>query len=87
MKVARHAQFVKHFKKRILPYPKLVTKFEQRLQLLVTDPNNLLLRDHPLKGDKKEYRSFSVTGNIRVIYRIKNNTLRLYDIGTHSQVY
>ena len=87
MNIAYHQQFAKHFKRRILPQPKLVAKFKQRLKLLLTDPKNPLLADHPLKGKKKEYRSFSVTGDIRVVYKIKNDTLQLYDIGTHNQVY
>jgi len=87
MRLARHRQFVRHFQKRILPFPKLVARFKQRLKLLLTEPDNPLLNDHPLKGRGKEYPSFSVTGDIRVVYKIKNDTLQLYDIGTHNQVY
>lgn len=87
MKIARHSQFKKHFKKRILPYPKLVTRFRQRLRLFIDDPANPFLKDHSLKGEKKDYRSFSVAGNIRVVYKIKGKVLQLYDIGTHNQVY
>ena len=43
---------------------------------------------HGLTWKFRQYRAFSITGNIRVIYKIINTkTLRLYDIGTHNQVY
>lgn len=87
MRIARHQQFIKHFKKRILSHPKLVAKFKRRLKLLLADPKNPLLNDHPLKGSKREYRSFSVAGDIRVVYKVKGEILQLYDIGTHNQVY
>lgn len=87
MKVDCHSQFRKHFKKRICPYPKLVSRFNQRLHLFLVDANNSLLKDHPLRGKKAEYRSFSVAGDIRVVYKMKGNVIQLYDIGSHNQVY
>ena len=85
--VARHKVFKKNFKKRILPDPDLVVKFEERMSLLLSDPRNLILKDHALLGDKAGYRAFSVAGDIRVVYKIEGDTLRLYDIGSHNQVY
>lgn len=87
MKIVYHKTFKKHFKKRIAPNKKLQQRFYQRLELLIDEPNNPLLRKHQLKGKKKNYWSFSVTGDIRVIYRIEKKSLFLYDIGTHAQVY
>jgi addiction module RelE/StbE family toxin len=87
MRIAYHRHFLKNFKKRILPYPKLVAKFEERLRLRLDDPSSPVLWDHQLAGSKSEYRSFSITGNIRVVYKIEGNILKLYDIGTHNQVY
>lgn len=79
--------FEKHFKERIASNKKLQDKFFQRLELLIENPQNEILRRHQLKGNKKFYYSFSVTGDIRVIYRIEKDTLFLYDIGSHAQVY
>jgi len=87
MKIVFHKTFKKHFKKRIAPNKKLQSKFYQRLNLLIQDSNNPILRKHQLKGKKRIYWSFSLTGNIRVIYKIEKDTLFLYDIGTHGQVY
>ena len=87
MNIKYHRTFLKHFKKRILLHHNLVTKFKERLNLKLSDPTNPALKDHRLSGKRAEYRSFSITGDIRVIYKIEGETLFLYDIGTHSQVY
>jgi len=81
-------KFLKNFNKRIIPYPKLSKQFDRRLGQFVSNSKQPLLKDHQLKGTKKHFRAFSITGNIRVIYqKINKNTLRLIDIGTHNQVY
>lgn len=87
MKIVYHKDFLRHFKKRIAPNKKLQSKFYQRLNLLIKDPKNPILKNHQLRGKKRYYWSFSVTGDIRVIYRIEEETLFLYDIGTHAQAY
>jgi len=87
MLIKYHSKSKKNFRKRIAPNRKLVNKFEQRLAFRIGNPHHALLKDHQLIGKLKTYRSFSITGNIRVVYQIKNNTLYLYDIGTHNQVY
>lgn len=87
MKIEYHRRFLKHYKKRISSYPKLDTKFEERFALWLADPRNSLLGDHRLSGSKGEFRSFSITGDIRVVYKVKGKITQLYDIGTHNQVY
>lgn len=87
MNIHYHKNFLKSFRNRIVPHPDLVEKFKQRLELLIQDPKNPILRDHVLKGAKSKYRSFSVTGNIRVVYERVHDGILLQDIGTHNQVY
>lgn len=53
----------------------------------MSDPKQALLNDHALHGDLEGYRSFSVTGDIRVVYKIEGETIKLFDIGRHNQVY
>ncbi len=87
MIVDRNKDFIKHYERRIKPDTKLSKRFDERLILLISNPSNPELKDHKLTGEKEGYRSFSITGDIRVIYRIEGNILKLYDIGTHNQVY
>lgn len=46
-----------------------------------------LLNDHSLKGSKDGHRSFSITGDVRVIYRETESAYIFKDVGTHNQVY
>lgn len=88
MIIRRHTQFRKHYKKRILPNLKLHTRFEERLNLFRQNPDDAQLHDHKLIGEWEGFRAFSITGDIRVVYREKDSdTVEFYDIGTHNQVY
>lgn len=89
MIIKQSKEFEKHFKKRILPSKSLVKKFEERVLLFLKDPVHPLLKNHKLTGKKIGYWSFSITGNIRAIYKISEdgNIVHFFDIGTHNQVY
>jgi addiction module RelE/StbE family toxin len=87
MKIQYHREFLKSYKKRVAPYPKLELQFKKQLEKLILNSNDPSLRDHKLTGKKKNFRAFSVSGDIRVIYLIVENSIWLYDIGSHNQVY
>lgn len=88
MTIKYHSLFLKHYKKRIASNPSLKKRFTERIKLFSKDKNNLILHNHPLSGDMKGYFSFSITGDIRVVYKEEpNKTILFYDIGTHNQVY
>lgn len=88
MNVHYSRQFIKNYKKRVSNNPKLKKQFSERVKLFINDPNNPLLRDHNLVGAMTEYRSFSITGDIRLIYSDENDgSILLIDVGTHAQVY
>lgn len=87
MIVKYHKVFEKHFKKRVFPNTKLLEKFNRRIKTFFENPNDSSLRNHRLIGDKNEYLSFSITGDIRVVYKVEGETIVLLDIGSHSQVY
>jgi len=80
-------EFKKHYQKRIAPHKNLEIQFRQRLALCIENPKHQLLRNHRLIGEKSQYNAFSVTGDIRVVYRISDGILFLYDVGSHNQVY
>lgn len=88
MKVLFHRQFKKSFKKRIAQHPKLVLRFKERLGIFIENPHDPILRTHHLVGDKMDLKSFSVTGDIRVVYCEESDETALFlDVGTHNQVY
>jgi addiction module RelE/StbE family toxin len=85
--IKRHREFEKHFLKRITPYEKLVTQFEERLELFVAGKLSNPLNDHSLKGKLAGKRAYSVAGDIRVVYKETADYIIFLDIGTHNQVY
>ena len=88
MNVGGHPKFQRAYNRRIASNRKLVRKFHERVDLFQNNPQNPLLNDHPLKGDKRGLRAFSISGDIRVIYRLIDDDHALFlDIGSHNQVY
>jgi addiction module RelE/StbE family toxin len=87
MQIKYHREFLKNYKRRIAPNPKLVSQFQKQLERFIQNPKNPLLRDHKLVGEKLELRAFSITGDIRLVYKIVNDEIWLFDVGSHNQVY
>lgn len=88
MRIDYHRKFQKNYLKRIKNKKNLEKIFKERTALFAKDPNNSFLQDHALTGRLKGLRSFSVTGDIRVIYRpIGKDCVLFLDIGSHNQVY
>lgn len=80
--------FSKHFVQRIQKNTMLSRAFDRRIEMFLANPEHPLLRIHPLKGSKKDFYAFSVTGDVRVLYHVIDAfTVEFVDIGTHTQVY
>ena len=87
MKVEFEKGFHKIFRKRFSHITSVQNKFKERTRLFSKDHQNPVLHDHQLVGTKKHMRSFAITGDIRVLYYVKNDIAYFVDIGTHNQVY
>ena len=79
----------KHFEKK---YAKLSKKmkeiFKERRNLFLEDVRNPLLDAHQLHGVRDGYKSFNVTGDVRVIYKeIMEGIFLFVDIGSHEDLY
>lgn len=85
MKIIFHKNFEKQYKK----FPdKIKQKVKERNILFVKDLYNPMLNNHALNGKYFGYRSISITGNIRIIYKfLDKDTILFSDIGTHSKLY
>lgn len=62
-------------------------RLRERLTLFVANPLDPILRNHPLKGAYKEYRSIDIAGDLRALYVQKGNETIFTLVGTHSQLY
>ncbi|MBI2596394.1 type II toxin-antitoxin system mRNA interferase toxin, RelE/StbE family [Candidatus Daviesbacteria bacterium] len=87
MKIKFYKQFVKHLTQRVKPNPSLLKKCDERIALFIKNPKDPLLKDHKLIGRKEDFRAFSITGDIRIIYRQGEDYIYFIDIGSHNQVY
>jgi addiction module RelE/StbE family toxin len=79
--------FIKNYRLRVKPNLSLRGQYERRYALFVAGKKGPPLNDHQLTGGKRGFRSFSVTGNIRVIYVETDEAIIFIDVGTHNQVY
>ena len=44
-------------------------------------------KDHQLKGDMKDFRECHIKPDLLLIYMIDNDTLKLIDIGSHTELF
>lgn len=77
------------FEKALLKMPKKIqTAFKERVSLFIISPYERVLNNHRLNGRLMNYKSINITGDYRLIFEeIDTNTVRLIDIGTHSELY
>ncbi|MBI2592487.1 type II toxin-antitoxin system mRNA interferase toxin, RelE/StbE family [Candidatus Saccharibacteria bacterium] len=85
MKANFHKTFNKQFEKLQEAQRKQI---KEAITLFLTDPNHHSLRNHPLKGEWRGYRSMSAGGDLRLHYRIIDDQNVLFiAVGSHSQLY
>ncbi|MFP4135341.1 MAG: type II toxin-antitoxin system YafQ family toxin [Cyanobacteriota bacterium] len=88
MEVSFSSSFKRAFKKRIKGNANLEAKFWQKLSQFTVDPFSPNLKTHKLSGKLKEFWSFSVDYDERVLfYFTEEEKVVFVDIGTHNEVY
>ncbi|MEA1919575.1 MAG: type II toxin-antitoxin system YafQ family toxin [Campylobacterota bacterium] len=87
LKLFRTKIFLKEYSK-IKFTDKLYMKYIVYVTSLLKEENlPVESKDHQLKGMWDEFCEFHISGDLLVIYKIKNNTLYLARIGSHSQLF
>lgn len=88
MEVSFSSAFKRAFKKRIKGNTDLEGKFWQKLEQFTVDPYDPSLKTHKLSGKLKEYWSFSVDYDERVLFYFTEDEKAVFvDIGSHDEVY
>lgn len=82
-----HRVFEKRYAQRIARDKKLSAAYDKRYLLFVSGERGYPLDDHMLTGTKKGLRAFSISGDLRVVYRETETYYEFIDIGSHNQVY
>ncbi|MBI2415237.1 MAG: type II toxin-antitoxin system mRNA interferase toxin, RelE/StbE family [Candidatus Kerfeldbacteria bacterium] len=85
MEVAVSRNFTKQYSK---ASHKIQLAFQNRVQLLLSNPQHSQLRLHLLQGRLRGYYSINITGDWRALFIYRNDqTIVFQAIGTHSQLY
>ena len=88
MEVSFSSTFKRAFKKRIKGNTDLEEKFWKKLELFTLDPYDSILKTHKLSGKLKEFWSFSVDYDERVLFYFTEDENAVFvDIGSHDEVY
>ena len=85
--IAIHKVFTKDLKKAQLNPTNTAKLFMYISLLLNQEELPAEAKDHNLTGNYKDTREFHISGDLLVVYRIKENTLELLRLGTHSQLF
>ena len=63
-------------------------KFKERKDIFLKTPFHPILNKHSLHGKYLGYSSINITGNLRAVYKLlDNSTVIFVDIDTHSNLY
>ena len=84
MQIRFHQKFKKALKKQPT---KIQKKFFEKMAIFVDDQFHYSLNSHALSGKFIGWRSFNVTGDIRVHYEEAGEVIILMNIGSHSDLY
>lgn len=84
MRIDYHKRFVKQYEKLS---SKLKLKFDERLKIFIVSPLTPELNNHPLHGEYLGYRSINITGDLRAVYEIQEESIKFLFIDTHSNLY
>lgn len=57
------------------------------LRRFAANPEDPLLRVHKLKGELRDYWSFTVDEDLRVLFRWDRDEAFLVNLGSHDEVY
>ncbi len=81
MRIAYQKSFIRQLKK--LPKELQEEAFE-KIEVFETNHNDPTLKTHKLNGPMKNFWSFSVNYNYRIIFIIDQNEALFLEIGTHD---
>lgn len=88
VKIAFSSSFKRAFKRKITGNAEREEKFRTKLALFQNKPFETTLKTHKLSGKLKDYWSFSIDYDLRVIFYFADKEAVVFiDIGTHKEVY
>jgi len=87
LKLFRTKTFLKEYRK-IRFSDKLYLKYVVYITILLKQESlPKEAKDHNLQGNYSDYREFHISGDLLVIYKVEDDTLKLVRIGSHSELF
>jgi len=88
LKIKFSGKFVKMYDELLEEDPELEDLIDKLRKIFVKNPKDTRLRNHSLSGKMVGQFAFSITDDIRIVYKITGkNTVRFLAIGPHEKVY
>ena len=88
IKIAYSPAFVRAYKKQIKNQTAIQELFSEKIALFLQDPYHPQLRTHQLRGILKDFYSFSIYYDLRVVfYSASYDEVISENIGSHDEVY
>ena len=85
MKLYFHKKFEKQYRRLQKQEQKRV---QERISLFRENPFHPVLENHPLQGKYAEYRSISIRGDLRAVFKRQGvDEYWFTKVGTHSELY
>ena len=90
-RILKTPSFNKSAKKVLKKHPHLKAEIQQRVAILAENPLHPKLKTHKLKGSLKEFWSFSIEYDMRILFQYVEHegdqAILLNTIGNHDDVY
>lgn len=79
-------RYTKNFQKAANKFsPKIKKIIARKIDIFLTDPFSSELKTHRLEGRLKDFYSFSISYNLRIMFRFESdNVVEFIKIGTHG---
>jgi mRNA interferase YafQ len=86
-KLFKSFQFKRNIKKRKLTDAEEMAYIDVVYKLLNDIKLDEKYRNHGLKGDKNHFQECHIKPDLLLIYQINNGVVKLFDIGSHSELF
>lgn len=80
-------KFKKQFRDFLIRHPELRETVEGKFFILEKNPRDPRLKTHKLSGALKGFLAASITSEYRIVFYFMENSIFLFAIGTHDEVY
>ncbi len=80
-------RFRKNLRDFLRKHPELRATIKERFEILEQNPGDPRLKTHKLTGKLKGFLAASVTFEYRIVFRVGKDTIFLFAIGSHEEVY